>query len=163
MGLSRSALANAGPSFPCASHPAHAAAAAPKTRLPWPATLCRPSRGPGLPGSEPLLTGIVGSRWVGRHHRGGGGVPVLSGPLGGGGKRAGDVVQRRLPPRVRDGQEAAREFQQQALPPGRLERRLAAQAREEIVDVTSQPLCHPPELAGGEAVDALLVSSGLVV
>ena len=68
----------------------------------------------------PPPTGIVG-RWVGRHHRGGGGVLVLSGPLGGG-KRAGDVAQRRLPPRVRDGQEAAREFQQQALPPGRLER-----------------------------------------
>src|SRR3954452_23106215 len=116
------------------------------------------------PGSGwPPPTGIVGRR-VGRHHRGegGGGVMVLSGPLGGG-QRAGEVVQRRPPPRVRDGQEAAREFQQQALPPGQLERRLAAQAREEVLDLDPQRLCRPPELAGGEPVDAPLVFSGLLV
>src|SRR3954453_5414340 len=74
-----------------------------------------------------------------------GGMLALSGPLKGG-KRAGDVAQQRLPPRVRNGQEAARELGQQALPPGRLERPgLAAQAGEEIVDLDPQRLCHLAE------------------
>src|SRR4051812_25261108 len=48
--------------------------------------------------SDPHPTGIVDSRWVGRHCRGGGGgVLALSNRLGGN-KRTGDLAQRRLPP-----------------------------------------------------------------